>query len=220
MSYVIRFGKRLYLSKHADYVNNMTHLDIRVFKSEDKSLAINIAKDIGGKVVPFNPKKVRKQQMKQNYQFTNYELDHLLILKKDEQYYTDEMTLTSHLRNEHVLKLTLEQIEKIVKRYSDDKIKVVQLRHEIENKRSKEKVSHGYYIVETRYRHYLTNDYKEVDKIKGTNVKKYDLELGKSLAYRDARTYGGKVKKVYRGRIVKKKFYRKKFLRGRARLIT
>ncbi|EZX73058.1 hypothetical protein V110_02769, partial [Staphylococcus aureus Chi-8] len=56
MNYVIRFGKRLYLAKNTGYVNNITHIDIRVFKSKDKSLAINIAKDMGGEVVPFKPK--------------------------------------------------------------------------------------------------------------------------------------------------------------------
>lgn len=219
MNYVIRFGKRLYLAKNADYVNNMTHLDIRVFKSKDKNLAINIAKDMGGEVVPFKPKKVRKNQTKQNYQFTNYELDNLLILKKDGQYYTNKMELTSKLRNKSVLKLKFEQVGKIFKQYPDYDMTVVQLRSEVESKRPKEKKRNGYYIVETRHQHYLTNDYKEVDRIKGSNVKKYDLEFGKSLAYSDAEKYGGKVKKVYRGRIVKKKFYRKRFLRGRARLI-
>lgn len=219
MNYVIRFGKRLYLAKNTGYVNNITHIDIRVFKSKDKSLAINIAKDMGGEVVPFKPKKVRKNQTKQSYQFTNYELDNLLILKKDGQYYTDKMELTSKLRNKSVLKLTFEQVGKILKEYPEYDMTVVQLRSEVESKRPKEKRSNGYYIVETRHQHYLTHDYKEVDKIKGSNVKKYDLEFGKSLAYSDAEKYGGKVKKVYRGRIVKKKFYRKRFLRGRARLI-
>lgn len=219
MNYVIRFGKRLYLGKNADYVNNMTHLNIRVFKSKDKNLAINIAEDMGGEVVSFEPKKVRKNQTKQNYQFTNYELDNLLVLKKDGQYYTNKMELTNKLRNMSVLKLTLDQIGKIFKQYPNYDMTVVQLRSEVESKRPKDKKSNGYYIVETRYQHYLTNDYKEADRIKGSNIKKYDLEFGKSLAYADAEKYGGKVKKVYRGRIVKKKFYRKRFLRGRARLI-
>lgn len=219
MNYVIRFGKRLYLSKNADYVNNMTHLNIRVFKSKDKNLAINIAKDMGGEVVPFEPKKVRKNQTKQNYQFTNYELDNLLILKKDGRYYTNKMELTSRLRDKSVLKLTFEQVGKVFNEYPGYDMTVVQLRSEVESIRPKRKKSNGYYIVETRHRHYLTVDYTETERIKGNNIKRYDLELGKSLAYSDAEKYGGKVKKVYKGRIVKKKFYRKKFLRGKARLI-
>lgn len=83
MKYVIRFGKRLYLAKNAGYVNNMTNLNIRVFNAKDKQLALNIAEDIKGTVEPFNPIKVRKHQVKQNYAFTNYELDNLLVLKKE-----------------------------------------------------------------------------------------------------------------------------------------
>lgn len=220
MKYVIRFGKRLYLAKNAEYVNNMTHLNIRVFKLKDKDLAVNIAQDIGGEVVPFNPKKVRKNQTSQRYKFTNYELDNLLVLKKDNAYYTEKMELTSKLRNTSVLKLTYNQVERVFRKYPDYDMTVVQLRSEVESKRPQQsKKPSGYYIVETRHQHYLTSDGKETKKVKNGNIKKYDLEFGKALAYADAENYGGKVKKVYRGRIVKKKFYRRRFLRGRARLI-
>lgn len=220
MNYVIRFGKRLYLAKNTEYVNNMTHMDIRVFKSKDKELAMNIANDMGGEVVSFKPKKVRKIQTKQKYKFTKYELDNLLVLKKGNEYYTEKMELTKHLRNNSVLKLTVNQVEKYFRKYPDYDMKVVQLRTEVESKRpNQSKKSNEYYIVETRYQHYLTSDGKETNNFKAGKVKKYDIEFGKSLAYADAEKYGGKVKKVYRGRIIKKKFYRKRFLRGRARLI-
>ena len=102
MNYVIQFGKRLYLSKNADYVNNMTHLNIRVFKEKDRELALHIAEDIGGELVPFSPKKVRKTQVSQKYKFTNYELDNLLVLKKGSEYYTNKMELTKKLNSSGV----------------------------------------------------------------------------------------------------------------------
>ncbi|OEK58837.1 hypothetical protein [Staphylococcus equorum] len=220
MNYVIRFGKRLYLSKGAEYVNNMTDLNIRVFKAKDRKLALNIAKDMEGELVPFEPKKVRKKQTSQRYQFTNYELDNLVVLKKDNDYYTNKMELTNKLRNNSVLKLTVEQAGNVFRQYPNYDMTVAQLRTEVENKKPKQSNNKNeYYVVETRHQHFLTNDYKEVERFKRSNVKKYDLEFGKSLAYADAEKYGGKVKKVIRGRIIKKKFYRKKFLRGRARLI-
>ncbi len=220
MKFVIRFGKRLYLSKDASYVNNMTDMNIRTFNIKEKSLAVNIANDMGGELVKYEPKKSRKKQPKTAIQYTNYELNNLLVLKNEDFYYTHNMELTKKLRNKSVLKLTMSQVQNILQEYPDYNIKVVQLGTEVESKRPKpNKKANGYYVVETRYKYYLTKDDKETDNIKGNNVKRYDLELGKSLAYSDAERLGGKVKKVYRGRIIKKKFYHKKFLRGKARLI-
>ena len=220
MNYVIQFGKRLYLSKNADYVNNMTHLNIRVFKEKDRELALHIAEDIGGELVPFSPKKVRKTQVSQKYKFTNYELDNLLVLKKGSEYYTNKMELTKKLNSNNVLKVTINQVQSVFQEYPYHDMTVAQLRTEVESKKVKQNHKNmGYYVVETRYQHYLTVDEKETDNFKSGRVKKYDVELGKSIAYADAEKYGGKVKKVYRGHIVKKKFYRKKFLRGKARLI-
>lgn len=220
MKYVIRFGKRLYLARNAGYVNNMQHKDIRIFSSKDRVLAKAIADDIKGELVKYEPKKRKKAPSNKTYQFTNYELENLVVLKCGNAYYTETMELSKNLKSSRVMRLRIEQVANILNKHSDKSITVTQLKTEVESKKHKpSKKNIGYYIVETRYKHYLTRDYKETERIKGGDVKKYDIEFGKSLAYADAEKYGGKVKKVYRGRLVKKQYHRKKLLRGRIRLI-
>lgn len=220
MKYAIRFGKRLYLSKNASYVNNMQHKDIRIFTNSNKQLGQAIAEDIKGTLVKYEPKKRKKAPSSTTYQFTNYELENLIVLKCGNAYYTKDMELRKNLKSASVLKLRIDQVANILGNNSDKDITVTQLKTEVESKKHKpSKKNIGYYIIETRHKHYLTKDSKETERIKGSDVKKYDIEFEKSLAYADASKYGGKVKKVFRGRLIKKQYHRKKLLRGRVRLI-
>lgn len=143
MKYVIRFGKRLYLSQKAGYVNNMTDLNIRQFSAKEKALANLIAKDIDGEVVRYEPKKRRKKRSNQSIKYTNYELDNLLVLKKDNLYYTKKMELTKKLRNKSVLKLTMAEAQQIINKYPNYEMTIAQLRTEVESKKPKNKSDKG-----------------------------------------------------------------------------
>lgn len=82
MKFVIRIGNNLYLSQDADYVNNMTDLNIRIFNVKEKNIAKNIAHNLGGDLVKYTPIKGRQKLPNKRIYYTNYELDNLMVLKK------------------------------------------------------------------------------------------------------------------------------------------
>lgn len=114
--HVIKIGNSLFLSLTGDYVNNINHKDIRIFSGEQNVVGKLIADSLKGSLVPYTPFKIRGFiiNRQQSYAFTKYEIDNLLVIKKDNKYLSYDGSFKKNIKNKKVIKLPIAELNELM----------------------------------------------------------------------------------------------------------